>query len=144
MTDTLLALILYSTWMIILLVVIASYRSFYTLAGKKAANSFDPDGSDVSKLSGRLCRAHANCYEFFPIAGGLLLAALATGNTGLTDPLAMYFIEARLLQSAIHIISTSVIAVYVRFALFLAQAIICAYWVMQFLQLPEGLTSILG
>jgi len=135
MSDTLFALVIYAAWMLVLIVAIATYRSVMTLTGKVAANKFSPDGSDVSPLSGRLCRAHANCYEFFPIVGSLLLAALATGNTAITDPLALYVLIARLLQSAIHIISTSVIAVYVRFAMFLVQVVICAYWIIEFIQM---------
>ena len=135
MTDTLFALLLYIGWMIALLVLLATFRSVLTLSGQKAANSFSPDGSDVSELGVRLCRAHANTYEFFPVAGGLLLAALATGHTAITDEFAMYFIAARLLQSATHLVSTSVLAVYVRFGFFLAQIGIGAYWIMMFCKL---------
>ena len=135
MNDTLFALIAYIMWMLAILITLGVYRSFITLSGKKAANSFKPDGSDVSEFSARLCRTHANCYEFFPIAGGLLIAALATNNVAITEPLATYLITARLLQSFIHILSTSVVAVYARFAFFLAQIGICIYWLIKFLTL---------
>jgi len=132
MTMTLLALVYYIAWMLLLLAILGGLRTYLTLAGKKAVNSFSPAGSDVSEFSGRLCRAHANCYEFFPIAGGLLLAALATNNTVITDSLAEYFIAARVLQSAVHLLSTSVIAVFMRFGFFLVQVVISAMWVLKF------------
>lgn len=138
MNDTLFALITYTAWILVLLVILASYRSYLTLNGSKAANSFKPEGSDVSEFSGRLCRAHANCYEFFPVAGGLLLAALATNNLAITEPLALYLIGARVLQSMVHIISTSIFAVYCRFALFLAQVAISIIWILQFLTLSTS------
>lgn len=132
MNDSLVALIGYSAWILVILTTLGMYRSYLTLSGKRAPNKFSPDGSDVSPFSGRLCRAHANCYEFFPVAGGILLAALATGNSAITDPLALYFLAARVAQSSIHILSTSVIAVYIRFAFFLVQIGICVSWIIGF------------
>jgi len=133
MTETQLSLIYYIAWILVLLSILGGLRTYLTLTGKKAANSFSPTGTDVSEFSGRLCRAHANCYEFFPIAGGLLLVALATNQTAITDPLAVYFVVARVLQSVTHLISTSVIAVFARFGFFLVQVVICAKWVIEFI-----------
>ncbi len=64
-----------------------------------------------------------------------MLAALATGNTMVTEEFAMYLIYARIFQSTVHIISTSVIAVYIRFALFLVQIGISIYWIIGFCNL---------
>jgi len=132
MNDTLTSLIIYIAWMLAILMFLGGYRSLLTLTGKKAANGFSPGGDDVSPFSGRLCRAHANCYEFFPLAGGLLLAALATNNTAITNEYALYLVYARVLQSLVHMISTSVVAVYARFTFFLAQVGICIYWIIGF------------
>jgi uncharacterized MAPEG superfamily protein len=133
MTDSLYTFIAYIAWMLILLLTLGIYRSYVSLSGQRAPNKFSPDGKDVSPFSGRLCRAHANCYEFFPIAGGLLIAAIASGNTEITDPLAIYLLAARIVQSAVHLLSTSIIAVYLRFAFFLVQVGICVTWVIDFL-----------
>ena len=64
-----------------------------------------------------------------------MLAALATGQTAITDEFAMYLVYARVLQSTVHIISTSVFAVYLRFALFLVQVGICVYWMVEFFKI---------
>ncbi len=138
MNDSLLTLIAYIAWMLAVLLTLGMYRSYLTLSGQRPANKYRADGSDVSEFSGRLCRAHANCYEFFPIAGGILLAALATGNTEITDSLALYLVAARILQSVTHILSTSIIAVYMRFAFFLVQVGICVTWIMQFASLANS------
>ncbi len=138
MNTTLMSLIIYIAWMLAILAFLGGYRSVLTLTGKKAANGFSPTGDDVSPFSGRLCRAHANCYEFFPLAGGLLLAALATNNMAITDEYAMYLAYARILQSLVHMISTSVVAVYARFTFFLVQIGICIYWIIGFCNLANG------
>jgi hypothetical protein len=130
MTATGLAVLGYVAWMLALLLILAVLRTGLTLSGQRAANSFRPDGSDVSPFSARLCRAHANCYEHFPILGGLMLLALATARTHITDPLALWLLFARIAQSTTHLISTSVLAVQVRFFFFLVQFAIAAWWVI--------------
>jgi hypothetical protein len=135
MNASIFAMLVYVSWMILLLGMLGSLRAGLTLAGKRAPNSFCPDGSDVSPFSVRLCRAHANCYESFPIIGGLLLLAIATSSTGITDGLAYYMIGARILQSIVHLISTSNIAVQIRFAFFLVQLGIAVSWLVEFVKL---------
>ncbi|MBL4617195.1 MAG: MAPEG family protein [Robiginitomaculum sp.] len=132
MTDTALAFLGYIGWTSLLLLSLATYRSSLTLTGKKPANSFAPSGEGISAFGLRLTRAHANCYEFFPILGGLLLFSLATGQTAITDDLAVLALGARVLQSVIHLLSTSVIAVLIRFTALLVQFAICIYWLLQF------------
>ena len=66
MTPTALTLLLFIVWMIVLLTLLGGLRASLSLTGKRAANDFDPGGTDVSPFSGRLCRVHANCYESLP------------------------------------------------------------------------------
>ena len=134
MTPTITALLVYILLMLILLGVLAGLRTGMTLTGAKKANSFSPDGADVSDFSNRLCRAHANCYEGFPIFGGLLLLAIASDTMAITDGLAYILIAARLGQSFIHLVSTSVVAVFIRFGFFLVQVVIALYWCLQFIK----------
>jgi uncharacterized MAPEG superfamily protein len=89
----------------------------------------------VSPFTNRLCRAHANCYESFPILGGLLLLAIATDNTAITDGLAYYLVAARVLQSATQLVSSSNMAVQLRFAFFVAQLGIALWWILEFIKL---------
>ena len=89
----------------------------------------------MSPFSNRLCRAHANCYESFPILGGLLLLAIATNNTAITDGLAYYLIGARILQSSTQLASASNAAVQIRFVFFVVQIGIAIWWVVQFVKL---------
>jgi hypothetical protein len=135
MNASIAALLAYIAWMLLLLGLLAFVRVRLTLTGKRQPNSFDPSGADVSPFVNRLCRAHANCYESFPIVGGLLLLAIATDNTAITDELAYYFIGARFMQSVVQLASSNNAAVQVRFAFFLAQILIAISWIVQFVRL---------
>jgi len=115
-------------WALLLLVLMEVLRSHLVLTGRVRSNEFRPDNSNVSPFMHRLARAHANCIESLPLFGGLLLVALATGRTGLTDPLAPWLLVARVAQSCIHLASTSVLAVNARFAAFMVQVAIALYW----------------
>lgn len=128
MNPTVLALIGYISWFLVLITTITCHRALLTITGARPANSFAPDGLDISPLSGRICRAHANCYESFPYIGGLLILSLLTDMSHLTDSLALFVLIFRILQSSIHIASTSVFAVQIRFGFFTAQLFICIYW----------------
>ena len=135
MNATIATLLAYVAWTMVLLFMLAYVRVSLTLTGKRQANSFDPSGVDVSPFCNRLCRAHANCYESFPILGGLLLLAIATDNTAITDGLAYYLIGARILQSTMQLVSSSNVAVQFRFAFFVAQLGIAVWWIVQFIKL---------
>jgi len=131
MSPSALALVGYVAWYLLLAITLLGYRTVLVLMRKRRANAFDPSGYDVSELSGRLCRAHANCYENLPMFAALILVAIATGNGAVTDPLARWLLVARVSQSTVHLISTSEIAVTTRATLHGIQLGIMAYWVYQ-------------
>lgn len=132
MTATAHALLAYAAWTIILVMIVGGYRTLLVMKGEKAANAFSPLGDDVSGFGARATRAHANCYENLAIAATVMLYAIATGQTGLTDPLANIFLGARLLQSITHLLSTSRAAVLVRFGFYIVQILILFYWILRF------------
>lgn len=128
MSNTSVALLGYASWTLLLILWIEVYR-VYLVAGKGyLSTSFKPDGSDVSPFMGRLCRAHANCVENFPIIGGLLVVALATENRAVTEPTALLMLLARVAQSLVHVASGSPLAVNIRFLFFAIQLAIAVYW----------------
>jgi uncharacterized MAPEG superfamily protein len=128
MSTTLLALLGFTCWALFLLVLMEVIRSKLVLTGAVAANGFDPQNSSLSPFMQRLARAHANCVEGLPIFGGLMVVAILAGKTHITDPLAYVFLGARILQSVIHLASTSPVAVTSRFAAFAVQMGIAVYW----------------
>jgi len=130
MTKSALVLTLFIAWALLLLLVMEILRSTLVLAGRARSNEFRPDNSNVSSgFMQRLARAHANCVESLPLFGGLLLVALVTGRTQATDAAALWLLGARIVQSSIHLASTSVMAVDARFVAFMVQLAIALYWV---------------
>lgn len=128
MNTSALVLALFISWTLVLLVLMEVLRSHLVLTGRSRSNEFNPENSNLSPFMQRLARAHANCLEGLPVFGGLLLLALATGRTEVTDPLAPWLLGARIAQSGIHLASLSVMAVNARFTAFAVQLAIAVYW----------------
>jgi uncharacterized MAPEG superfamily protein len=128
MSNTAYALTGFVTWALFLLVLMEAIRLYLVMTGTVAADGFTPDNAGLSPFMQRLARAHANCVEGLPIFGGLLAIAIMTSRTGLTDPLAYWFLGARIVQSIIHLVSTNATAVSLRFAAFAVQMAIGLYW----------------
>jgi uncharacterized MAPEG superfamily protein len=131
MSPSALALVGYAAWTLLLAIVIVVFRTVLTVSKERRANEFAPSGDDVSPFSGRLCRAHANCYENLPVFAALILTALVIDGAAITDPLAGWVLGARVSQSLVHLISISEMAVTLRATLFMVQLGIEAYWVLR-------------
>jgi uncharacterized MAPEG superfamily protein len=121
------------TWALLLLVLMEVIRAQLVLRGKVPANGFTPDNAALSPFMQRLARAHANCVESLPIFGGLLLVAIATDRSSITDPLANLFLGSRVFQSLVHLASPSSTAVTIRFTAFTMQMAIGLYWTFMLL-----------
>jgi len=128
MSKSALVLTLFISWTLLLLVVMEVLRSHLVVTGRSRSNEFDPENTNLSPFMQRLARQHHNCLEGLPVFGGLLVVALVTGRTGVTDPLAPWLLGARVVQSSIHLASLSVAAVNARFAAFVVQVAIGIYW----------------
>jgi uncharacterized MAPEG superfamily protein len=128
MSTTLLALLGFLTWTLALLVLMEGIRSRLVLTRAVPANGFSPDIAGLSPFMRRLARAHANCLEGLPLFGGFMLLAVVAGKSQVTDPLALPLLAARIVQSIIHLASTSPFAVTARFTAFAVQMGIAAYW----------------
>lgn len=133
MSTTLLAVTGFVAWALLLLILMEVIRTKLVLTKVLPANGFTPDNANLSPFMQRLARAHANCVEGLPIFGGLMLIAVVMGRPTITDPLAMWFLAARVLQSLVHLGSVSATAVTVRFSLFAVQMCIGVYWAARLL-----------
>ncbi len=127
-SPTAMALTAFIVWTLALLVLMEAIRSKMVLARQVPPNGFVPDNSNLSPFMQRLARAHANCLEGLPIFGGLMVVALVTQRAAVTDPLAWTLLAARVLQSSIHLASTSPAAVTLRFTAFAVQMVIAIVW----------------
>lgn len=131
LTATACALLGLVAWALVLVLLLVNQRGLMVMTGKMKVNAFAPDGSNTpSNFGQRLVRVHANCLENLPLQAAVLLYAIAAGQTALTDPLAGLLLGARLFQSVMHLISTSPLFVWLRFAGFFIQLGILAYWLL--------------
>ena len=129
MSRSVVVLTLFIAWALFLLVVMEAVRAWLVMTGRVRSDAFKPDNAGISPFMERLARAHANCVESLPLFGGLLLVAIATGRSNVTDPLAGWLLAARIVQSSIHVTSTAVAAINARFAAFVVQMAIAVFWV---------------
>lgn len=132
-SPTVVAFTSFVVWTLALLVLMEAVRSKMVIAKEIPANGFTPDNANLSPFMRRLGRAHANCLEGLPIFGGLMLIALVTGRSSITDPLAFVLLAARVAQSGIHLCSVSPTAVTLRFCAFTVQMGIAIYWSVRLL-----------
>ena len=108
------------------------YGLFFA-TGRKL-NTFNLDGTDIGGLGQRITRAQGNILDIMTIPAGLLLYAIATGQTDVTDSLALLALAARMAQSITHLISTSHVAVLIRGQFLGAQHLIWLFsWIASFL-----------
>jgi hypothetical protein len=128
MSTSVLVLTLFIAWALFLLVLMEIIRSYLVVSGRAKSNEFKPDNANLSPFLQRLARAHANCVESLPVIGGILLVAIVTRRTEITDALAAWLLLARIAQSITHLISVSVFAVNARFFFFAVQIAIAIYW----------------
>jgi uncharacterized MAPEG superfamily protein len=127
-SPTAVALTGFIAWALALLIVMEAIRAKLVLSREVAANAFPPDNANLSPFMQRLARAHANCIEGLPIFGGLMVVALVTDGIAVTDPAAYPLLVARVVQSLIHLVSLSPIAVTLRFLAFAVQVSIAVVW----------------
>jgi uncharacterized MAPEG superfamily protein len=120
-------------WTLFLLILMEGLRVRFLFSNTVAANEFRPDNSNLPPFMQRLARAHANCIESFPIVAGVLIVALLTDRAGVTNALAPWLLGARLVQSSIHVVSTNLVASYLRFIAFTVQIAIAVYWLVALL-----------
>lgn len=128
MSTTAVALIGMVVWVVALTFMLVFVRTAAIMRGERELNAFLPDGRDLNAFGQRMTRAHGNALENLALAVGLMLLAIATGHTDITDALAMALLGCRVAQSVVHIISTAIPMVIVRATLFSAQLLIFCYW----------------
>ena len=132
MTASATALIGFVGWTIVLTLCLLTAR-FAAMAKGHPVNTFTQDGSELASIGQRITRAHGNSLEWLVIPVALLGYAIASGQTAVTDGLAMIALGARVLQSVSHIISTATPVVLIRATFFTVHVVIAIIWTVKFL-----------
>ena len=130
MTPTAVALLGFAAWTVLMVMLLGFTRTGLVFSGRKKSNDFRASGEDLGSFGYRVTRVHANCYENLPAAATVMLYAIATNQTAITDPFALAFIALRLAQSVTHLLSTAQPMVMIRFSFYIAQNAILIYWVL--------------
>jgi len=128
MSTTATALIGLVMWSVVLTFFLLFVRVSAVMRGEKALNGFQADGQDMPGIGLRATRALGNSLENLGAAAALMLLAVATGHTAITDGLAMWLLGCRVAQSTIHIASTASPMVMARATFFSVQIVIWIYW----------------
>ena len=130
MSISIISLIGFAAWTLLLPLAQVSYRVLLVLSGKKPANSWTRgQPTDDPKIFERIGHAHLNCLENLPIFAVVILAAAATDQLAVTDPLAQWVLLLRLCQSTVHLIGVSHWLVSIR-ALFYTAQVAALFWMM--------------
>ncbi len=122
MNQSLYALLYFVGWTIFLLILVLSSRAIQVLLGQKKSNEFPSGVKHGSERYWQLNRAAANAIENLPIFASLVLIGNIAGKVDFAFINACNLvILARILQSTIHLISTNVWFVNVRFTFYIVQ-----------------------
>jgi uncharacterized MAPEG superfamily protein len=130
MSTSLLSLLGFAAWTLVLVLGTVTYRSVMVTGGRRRANSWTRGmPSEDPALLQRMAHAHANCVENLPLFAAVILVAGLTGKLDATDPLAGWYLALRIGQSTAHLLGTSHWHVLVRFSFFLPQLLLLG-WMM--------------
>jgi uncharacterized MAPEG superfamily protein len=121
------ALIGFTAWTLLLVLIVFNWRFFEVLRGKPANSWGRGIAAPSPPFIVRVEHAHANCLENLPVFAALVLGAVALDKRAVIDlagPFVLYF---RLAQSACHLAGTSHWLVFVRANFFMIQWLLFAY-----------------
>ncbi|MGQ0586705.1 MAG: MAPEG family protein [Gammaproteobacteria bacterium] len=129
------ALLLFTAWTLVLMLVYVGPRVALVLAMKKPANSWGRDDPNVDPaFLVRAKHAHLNCLENLPLFAAIVLAAAALGKSPVVDQVAAFVLYARLAQSVTHLIGVSHWLVFIRANFLIIQAALFAWMIWGLLQ----------
>ena len=125
--DSIIALVWFALWAIVLVLAIGVMR-FRSLRAGATPASFTAGERHGSDAYWRLYRAHANTLENLPVFAAIVLTAWVVGmETKTFNQLAVVVLIARIVQSIVHIASGHERAIILRFLAYATQ-IVCMIW----------------
>ena len=110
------ALVLYALWTVALVLMIGIERVILLMRGHIKPGDITPGAPHGNPAYWRMNRAHINAAENLSVFAAIVLAGYAAGQESpLFNLLAMAVLTARIIQSLIHIVSGSSVAIGFRF-----------------------------
>lgn len=132
MSASLIALLGFAAWAVLLIFIVLLYRTAIVLTGRKPANAWlrgEKPPAEEPALITRIGHAHLNSVENLPIFAAIIAAAAAAGKLPVTDPVALWVVYARIAQSVTHLMGVTHGLVVVRASFFGVQLILYAYMI---------------
>ena len=134
MNEAITALAGFGAWTLILALVMVNFRVINSFSGAKIPlNEFSPSGDDLPGFGRRVTRAHLNCIETLPVFVAVVAAAVLAEQMAIIEGTVMYILYARIVQSTVHMISTSTPMVFIRASLFTVQVVLMLYYAIKIL-----------
>jgi uncharacterized MAPEG superfamily protein len=126
--HSIIALIFYALWTIALVLMVGADRTLQVMKGQSRVTGFTPGTPHGTESYWRINRAHMNATENLAIFAAVVLSGWAIGMETVTfNRLAVVVVCARIIQSVIHILSGSAMAISLRFTAFAVQ-LVCIVW----------------
>ena len=124
----LVAVLGFALWIVVLTFLYASPRLVLIVTGKKEGNAWGREkGETNTGLLMRTKHAHLNALEVLPVFAVIVFTAYFMDKAAAVDTLAAFVLLARLGQSIVHMIGTSMPLVVVRANLFAIQLLLILY-----------------
>jgi uncharacterized MAPEG superfamily protein len=129
------ALLGFTAWTLLMVVIVLLYRGLRLLKGAPINNwpRGKADTGDAA-FAKRVSDAHANCVENLPVFAVLVLAAAVMGKDSAVAPYAPFVLYARFGQSAAHLVGTTQLLVLAR----------ATFWSIQLVMFGLMLKGLLG
>jgi uncharacterized MAPEG superfamily protein len=128
------AVLLYALWTLLLPIGYAAIRVPLIAGGRKRADHWERGKpSDDPSLLVRAKNAHLNCTENFPVFAAVVLVSALLGKIAVADAVAAYVLYARVAQSIVHIIGTSMALIGLRGAFYCVQVVLILYIIWKLL-----------
>jgi uncharacterized MAPEG superfamily protein len=125
------AVLLYAAWTLLLpLIYAGTIRVPSIAAGRKRADHWERGKpSDDPPVLARAKNAHLNCTENFPVFAAIVVVAALLGKIAIADALAGYVLFARVAQSIVHMLGTSLPLIALR-GLFYFVQVALMFWMI--------------
>ncbi|HEY6894561.1 MAG TPA: MAPEG family protein [Rhodanobacteraceae bacterium] len=125
------AVLLYAGWTLLLPVIYAgTLRTPLIATGRKRADHWERGKpNDDPPLLARAKNAHLNCTENFPVFAAIVFVAALTGKIAIADAVAGYVLFARVAQSVVHMLGTSLPLIALR-GFFYATQVALMFWMI--------------
>lgn len=121
------ALIGFTAWTLLLVVLVVGWRAVEVLRGKPANSWTRGTTTEQPSFIKRAEHAHLNTLENLPIFAAIVLVAQALEKSALVDSVAAWILYARIAQSVTHLIGVSHWLVLIRATFFSIQLALFAY-----------------